>query len=79
MKTKHRRELKENDVARLVGATRESVSLVLSRLTGEGLVERKGSTLIIAPPTQLAEHSEVSTDSELLIGAFADHAEQTFQ
>src|SRR3982750_1571360 len=33
----------------LVGATRESVSLVLGRLTGEGLVERKGTTLIIAP------------------------------
>jgi CRP-like cAMP-binding protein len=62
----------------LVGATRESVSLVLSRLTGEGLVERKGSTLIIAPPTQLAERVDTS-DSELLIATFADRAEQTFQ
>ncbi|HEX4469288.1 MAG TPA: helix-turn-helix domain-containing protein, partial [Gemmatimonadaceae bacterium] len=63
----------------LVGATRESVSLVLSRLTGEGLVERKGSTLIIAPPTQLAERVDVTSDSELLIATFADRAEQTFQ
>ena len=33
----------------LVGATRESVSLVLGRLTGEGLIERKGSSLIVHP------------------------------
>src|SRR6185503_17831456 len=33
----------------LVGATRESVSLVLSRFTGEGLIERKGSSLIVHP------------------------------
>ena len=38
----------------LVGATRESVSLVLGRLTGEGLVERSGTTLIVSP-TQLAD------------------------
>ena len=31
----------------LVGATRESVSLVLGRLTGEGLIERKGSSLLV--------------------------------
>jgi CRP-like cAMP-binding protein len=43
----------------LVGATRESVSLVLGRLTGEGLVERKGTSLIIAPPLQLAERFDV--------------------
>jgi CRP-like cAMP-binding protein len=63
----------------LVGATRESVSLVLGRLTGEGLVERKGSTLIIAPPTQLAERLDVASDSELLIAAFNDRAEQALQ
>ena len=33
----------------LVGATRESVSLVLGRLTGEGVIERKGSSLIVHP------------------------------
>jgi CRP-like cAMP-binding protein len=50
----------------LVGATRESVSLVLGRLTGEGLVERKGTTLIIAPPTQLTERMDRTVmDNEL--------------
>jgi hypothetical protein len=63
----------------LVGATRESVSLVLGRLTGEGLVERKGSTLIIAPPTQLAERLDLTSDSELLITAFNERAEQALQ
>lgn len=33
----------------LVGATRESVSLVLGRFVGEGLIERKGSALVIHP------------------------------
>ena len=45
----------------LVGATRESVSLVLGRLTGEGLVERRGTSLLIAPPGQLAERLESGT------------------
>lgn len=41
----------------LVGATRESVSVVLSRLVGEGLAEREGTTVIIAPPAaQEQEH-----------------------
>jgi len=31
----------------LVGATRESVSLVLGRFTGEGWIERKGTSLIV--------------------------------
>lgn len=39
----------------LVGATRESVSLVLARLTGDGLVERVGSSMIVAPAARLAE------------------------
>lgn len=38
----------------LVGATRESVSLVLARLSGEGLAERQGSTLIVGPVSRLA-------------------------
>lgn len=37
----------------LVGATRESVSLVLGRLIGEGLVERNGSTLYVTPSASL--------------------------
>lgn len=50
----------------LVGATRESVSLVLGRLTGEGLVERRGTTLIVAPPVRLAERLDgASMDNEL--------------
>ena len=43
----------------LVGATRESVSLVLARLTGDGLVERQGSTLIVGPATRLAQRVDV--------------------
>lgn len=39
----------------LVGATRESVSLVLGRLIADGLVQRNGNTLIVSPPQRLAE------------------------
>ncbi|HUF26642.1 MAG TPA: Crp/Fnr family transcriptional regulator [Gemmatimonadaceae bacterium] len=39
----------------LVGATRESVSLVLSRLTGEGVVQRRGTSFVIARPADLME------------------------
>ncbi|MGE5101167.1 MAG: helix-turn-helix domain-containing protein [Deltaproteobacteria bacterium] len=63
----------------LVGATRESVSLVLGRLTGEGLVERKGTTLIIAPPIRLAERLEGSAiDNELPFPALSE-PEQALQ
>lgn len=43
----------------MVGATRESVSLVIARLTGDGLVERRGSTLIVAPAPRIAERIEL--------------------
>src|ERR1051325_316695 len=46
----------------LVGATRESVSLVLGRLPGEGLVERKGANLIIAPPVNVAERLDAAPE-----------------
>lgn len=46
-------------VCEMVGATRESVSLVLARLTGDGLVERRGTTLIAAPASRLAERIEL--------------------
>lgn len=46
----------------LVGATRESVSLVLSRLVGEGIVQRKGTSFILQHPAQLVER----LDRELL-------------
>jgi CRP-like cAMP-binding protein len=38
----------------MVGATRESVSLVLGRLATDGLVERKGASLIVAPLSRFA-------------------------
>lgn len=61
----------------LVGATRESVSLVLGRLTGEGLVERKGTSLIVAAPSQLAERLESGAlDNELAFPAFAAGTDQ---
>jgi len=37
----------------LVGATRESVSLVLNRLIADGLAERQGTTFVIAPVKEL--------------------------
>jgi CRP/FNR family transcriptional regulator, cyclic AMP receptor protein len=60
----------------LVGATRESVSLVLGRLTGEGLVERKGSTLIVAPPSELAERLELAASGDLLLAGMDGRADQ---
>jgi CRP-like cAMP-binding protein len=56
----------------LVGATRESVSLVLGRLTGEGLVERSGSTLYITPSQRLFERLDRTSDDVLLVGALSD-------
>jgi CRP-like cAMP-binding protein len=60
----------------LVGATRESVSLVLGRLTGEGLVERNGTTLIVSP-TMLADRLEAGgIDAELALLHVVDGQEQ---
>lgn len=44
----------------LVGATRESISLVLGRLTSEGLVQREGNGLIITDLDGLAQRLETS-------------------
>jgi CRP-like cAMP-binding protein len=64
----------------LVGATRESVSLVLGRLTGEGLVERKGTSLIVGPPAQLAERLDpTGFDNELSFPPIPDGQEQVLQ
>jgi len=41
----------------LVGATRESVSLVLSRLSADGLVERRGTTMILPALNAIVERS----------------------
>lgn len=49
----------------LVGATRESVSLVLSRFVGEGLVERKGSSLIV-PPARFVGRTEAPPLADLM-------------
>jgi len=51
----------------LVGATRESVSLVLGRLTGEGLVERSGSTLFVTPSQRLFDRLDRTGDDLLLV------------
>jgi len=50
-----------------VGATRESVSLVLGRLTGEGLVERSGSTLFVTPSQRLFDRLYRTGDDLLLV------------
>ena len=61
----------------LVGATRESVSLVLSRLTGDGLVERDGSSLLISP-AQLADRLDAGVvDNELAFLPVSEGQEQT--
>lgn len=41
----------------LVGATRESVSLVLSRLSAHGLVERRGTTMVLPPLEAILERA----------------------
>jgi CRP-like cAMP-binding protein len=62
----------------LVGATRESVSLVLGRLIGEGLVERAGSTLYVTPSARLFERLDsANSDEDLLLSTLADVAHST--
>src|ERR1051325_7002444 len=50
---------------RLVGATRESVSLVLGRFAAEGLIERKGSSFIIQPGRLLLRTEELPLEDLL--------------
>lgn len=47
----------------MVGATRESVSLVVNRLVAEGLAEREGSNVRIRPPAR----SDESAPADLLL------------
>jgi hypothetical protein len=55
------------------------VSLVLGRLVGEGLVERKGTSLIIAPANRLAERLDGGAgDNELPFPALSE-PEQALQ
>lgn len=54
----------------LVGATRESVALVLGRLVGEGLVDRTGGTMWVTPSASLFERLDrAPADVEVLVGA----------
>jgi CRP-like cAMP-binding protein len=46
----------------LVGATRESVSLVIGRFIGEGLIERKGTSLIVKPDRVVSRMEELPLD-----------------
>ena len=61
----------------LVGATRESVSLVLGRLTSEGLAERAGSTLLIAPTARLFKRLNGGSTGTLLVHTLADASPTT--
>src|SRR4029079_2615669 len=61
----------------LVGATRESVSLVLGRLTGEGLVERVGSTLYVTATASLFDRLGGTSEDSLLVPGLADVATST--
>jgi CRP-like cAMP-binding protein len=64
----------------LVGATRESVSLVLTRLDAEGLVERQGTTLIVAPlPRLLKRTAFPRTDIEVSITSLEPQREHALQ
>jgi hypothetical protein len=61
----------------LVGATRESVSLVLARMVGDGLARRDGNTFIIAPTAQLAEKIDGAwLDEGTLVPAFGGENER---
>lgn len=61
----------------LVGATRESVSLVLARLTGDGLVEREGTTLVIAPAPRIAQRIDVPAFADELFATDMGSQETT--
>ena len=52
----------------LVGATRESVSLVLSRLSADGFVERRGTTMLLPSLDVIVERS-AGQDTDLSLAA----------
>jgi CRP-like cAMP-binding protein len=52
----------------LVGATRESVSLVLGRLVAEGVVSREGSIMYVTPSARLFERMGGAEDAVLTDG-----------
>jgi CRP/FNR family cyclic AMP-dependent transcriptional regulator len=47
----------------LVGATRESVSLVIGRFAADGLIERDGSSLLVHPDQLAARMEEIPLDN----------------
>jgi CRP/FNR family transcriptional regulator, cyclic AMP receptor protein len=55
----------------LVGATRESVSLVLGRFAAEGVIERKGNSLIVPPARLMGRMEELPLDDLLVASANA--------
>jgi hypothetical protein len=63
----------------LVGATRESVSLVLGRLIHGGLVERRGQMLLVSAADQLLERLDSGVEAELPLAAVAEEQEQALQ
>ncbi len=64
----------------LVGATRESVSLVLSRLVGEGVVLRRGTSFVIEQPGQLIERLDRElSDREIELAPMAARVDQRRQ
>lgn len=50
----------------LVGATRESVSLVLGRFTGEGWIERKGTSIIVRTSELERRNEDLPIDALLV-------------
>jgi CRP-like cAMP-binding protein len=63
----------------LVGATRESVSLVLGRLIHGGLVERRGQMLLVSPAEQLAERLDSGIEAEIPISTAVEEQEQALR
>ena len=63
----------------LVGATRESVSLVLGRLIHGGLVERRGQMLLVSPAEQLADRLDSGIEAEIPISTAAEEQEQALR
>jgi CRP/FNR family transcriptional regulator, cyclic AMP receptor protein len=60
----------------LVGATRESVSLVVNRLVAEGLVMRRNGGIVIAPVSELVARMHSATDGAVPVPPVAPIARE---
>jgi CRP-like cAMP-binding protein len=60
----------------MVGATRESVSLVLNRLSHEDLVDRSGNTFIVGPAARLRERMAGKRERPLALGIGSEERKQ---